>query len=303
MRRFMVWMCVSASVVLLLTSVIRAQTMQGLELDQIKTGDDAFKAGYLLVSGLGVGGDRAHRGQKEVMAIRAAQILAYRELLESIQGISISSETTVANAMADDKVRVAVEGVVRGAQTVSKSYDPQKDVATVYVRLPIKGSGSVMEMLLPHLKTVIPPPSESSTPYTPPTDTPSAPAPAPTPAPDSPRAAAPSADGLIVDVTGHLFRPALINRILTEHGEILYDPSKIAQEILVERGSGDYTTDTGKAKAILSERGSRNPMTIRAKGVARRTDVQVSKEDAAAIFTANQEKSFLEGAKVVFVLK
>jgi hypothetical protein len=294
-------MCVSASVVFLLTSVLRAQTMQGLELDQIKTGDDAFKAGYLLVSGLGVGGDRAHRGQKEVMAIRAAQILAYRELLESIQGITISSETTVANAMADDKVRVAVEGVVRGAQTVSKSYDPQKDVATVYVRLPIKGSGSVMEMLLPHLKTVIPPPSEPSPSYTPPTDAP--PAPGPTPAPDSPRAAVPSVDGLIVDVTGHLFRPALINRILTEHGEVLYDPSKIAQEILVERGSGDYTTDTGKAKAILSERGSRNPMTIRAKGVARRTDVQVSKEDATAIFTANQEKSFLEGAKVVFVLK
>jgi hypothetical protein len=300
MRRFRVLMSFVTGVLLSLATVLCAQTIPGPELDQIKTGDEALKAGYLLVSGLGVGGERPHRGQKEVMALRAAQILAYRELLESVQGITISSETTVQNAMADEKVRVAVEGVVRGAQTVSKHYDPQKDVATVYVRLPIKGSGSVMEMLLPHLKTVIPPSPESSMPYTPPPDAPSAPTPAPTPAP---KAAVPSADGLIVDVTAHIFRPALINRILSEQGEILYDPSKIAQEILVERGSGDYTTDTGKAKAILSERGSSNPMTIRAKDVARRTDIQVSKEDAVAIFTANQQTNFLEGAKVVFVLK
>jgi hypothetical protein len=295
MRRFMVLMSFATCVLLSLTSVLFAQSLQGPIPDQIRTTEEALKAGYLMVSGLGVGGNRPHPGQKEVMALRAAQILAYRELLESVQGITISSETTIENAMADEKVRAAVEGVVRGAQTVSKSYDPQKDVATVYVRLPIKGSGSVMEMVLPHLQTIIPPPSETL--YTPPADA----TPAPTPVPTPP--VVPSADGLIVDVTAHVFRPALINRILTEQGEILYDPSKIAQEILVERGSGDYTTDTGKAKAILSERGSSNPITIQAKGVARRTDVQVSKEDATAIFTANQETSFLEGAKVVFVLK
>jgi hypothetical protein len=290
----MVLMSFSTGILLSLISVLGAQAMQGPELDQIKTGDEALKAGYLMVSGLGVGGERPHRGQKEVMALRAAQILAYRELLESVQGITINSETTVENAMANEKVRAAVEGVVRGAQTISKHYDPQKDVATVYIRLPIKGSGSVMEMVLPHLNTIVPPTPEP--PYTPPTGT-SLP-----PAPPS-QAALPSADGLIVDVTAHAFRPALINRILTEQGEILYDPSKIAQEILVERGSGDYTTDTGKAKAILSERGSSSPMTIRAQGVARRTDIQVSKEDAAAIFAANQQTNFLEGAKVVFVLK
>ena len=124
MRRFMVLMSFATGVLLSLTAVLCAQTIQEPELDQIKTGDEALKAGYLLVSGLGVGGERPHRGQKEVMALRAAQILAYRELLESVQGMTISSETTVQNAMADEKVRVAVEGVVRGAQTISKHYDP-----------------------------------------------------------------------------------------------------------------------------------------------------------------------------------
>ncbi|MBI5047683.1 MAG: hypothetical protein HZB54_01850 [Deltaproteobacteria bacterium] len=87
------------------------------------------------------------------------------------------------------------------------------------------------------------------------------------------------------------------------YDEILYDPTKIAQNILVERGAGDYTNDVGKAKAILSERGSKNPLVIKASGVVKFTDVQVTGDDAANIFTANQKSNFLEGAKVVFVLK
>ena len=90
---------------------------------------------------------------------------------------------------------------------------------------------------------------------------------------------------------------------MAQNDEILYDPTKIAQDILVERGAGEYTNDVGKAKAILSERGSKNPLVIKAKGVVKLTDVQVSGDDAATIFTANQKANFLEGAKVVFVLK
>jgi hypothetical protein len=293
MQRFTMLVYICACALLTLTSGLFAQAVKEPVPELVKTTEEALQAGYFIVSGLGVGGERFQNlGQKEVMALRAAQVLAYRELLETVQGVTISSDTTVVNAMADEKVQAAVNGLIRGAQTISKHYDPQKDVATVYVRLPIKGSGSVIETLLPQLKAVPPPPQ--SEPYTPP---------APQEPPPAPQSTQQHADGLILDVTAHTFRPALINRILTEQGEILYDPSKIAQEILVERGSGDYTTDTGKAKAILSQRGSQRPLLVQAKGVMRRTDIQVGKEDAATIFAANQETNFLEGAKVVFVLR
>ena len=231
--------------------------------------------------------DVTHAGTRKIQALRAAQVRAYAALLEVMQGVHISGQTTVRDVMFENEVLTArLEGMVRGAQTTRQEYDPITEVATVHVQVPVKGLGSVTETLLPTLITTPQPPDSPA--YTPSAGL------APTAQP---------ADGLIVDVRARLFRPALINRVLSVQGEILYDPSKIAQGILVEQGSGGYTTDVGKARALLSERGSRNPLTVQAVDVARTTDAQVSQTDAAAIFAANQQTSFLEGAKVVFVVK
>jgi hypothetical protein len=256
--------------------------------------DQAIQRGYLLVSGQGVPGERfKHQGQRKLMALRAAQVDAYRQLLESVDKVKVSSESEVKDmAGENDLVRTAISGLVQGAQVIKRDYDVQEEIATVYLRLPITGKGGVIDNLLPQLHQTPPPPN--SKPYVPP-----APETAPQPHP-----AAKPIDGLIIDVTSYqAFRPALVNRILTEKGEVLYDPSKIAQDILVQHGSGDYTTDTGKAKAILSERGSQNPLLISASDIVRMTDVQVSAEAATTIFAANQQANFLEAAKVVFVLQ
>ena len=245
-----------------------------------------FVTGALVEKGQGAPRpDVTHPGTREIMARRAAQVRAYATLLEIVKGVHVSGSTTVNDmTFGNEVLTTRVEGVLKGAQTIRVEYDPLKELATAYVRLPVRGLGGLTEALLPGLTTIPPPPGNQ--PYT----------------PQAPPASQP-ADGLIVDARAHLFRPALINRILSAQGEILYDPSKIAQEILVERGSGDYTTDVGKAKALLSERGSRNPLTIQAAGVVRTTDAQVSQTDATAIFAANQHGNFLEGAKVVFVIK
>ena len=246
-----------------------------------------FATNALVVSGQGTPRpDVTHPGTRKIMALRAAQVRAYAQLLEATQGVHISGQTTVNDVMFGNETLTArVEGLVRGARTVRQEYDPMTQIATVHVQLPVKGSGSVTEVLLPDIVTTPQPPGAAYAPSA---------------------GLAPSAqpaDGLIVDVRERLFRPALINRILSVQGEILYDPSKIAQGILVEQGSGGYTTDVGKARALLSGRGSRNPLTVQAAGVARTTDVQVSQADAATIFAANQQTNFLEGAKVVFVMK
>ena len=231
--------------------------------------------------------DVTHPGTREAMARRAARVRAYAALLERMQGVHISGTTTVNDVMFGNEALTArVEGIVKGAQIIREEYDPTREIATAYVQLPVRGPGSVTEVLLPNIDTTPPPPDSRA--YTPPT---------------MPTVPAQPADGLIVDVRARPFRPALINRILSVQGEILYDPSKIAQGILVEQGSGGYTTDVGKAKALLSERGSRNPLTVQVAGVSRTTDAQVSQADAALIFAANQQTNFLEGAKVVFVMQ
>lgn len=249
----------------------------------------AFITGSLTVKGEGAAPtDRPlSAAQKKILAIRAAKVAALRELAEILDGVAVSGETIVKDASTQsDTIRAAVQGMVKGAKVIQEAYDPMTEMGAVYVSISMHGANGVSGQLLPQILPTLPPPMAAV--YMPPATMPTPPQPY---------------DALILDIREHSFKPALINRILAENDEILYDPTKIAQNILVERGAGDYTNDVGKAKAILSERGSKNPLVVKAAGVVKFTDVQVTGDDAANIFAANQKSNFLEGAKVVFVLK
>jgi hypothetical protein len=226
-------------------------------------------------------------GQKRLMALRAAKVIALRELAETLSGVRVSGETCVQDAAAkSDQVKAAVDGTVRGAEIVHEAYDERTEIGTVYVRVSLDGPNGLTRSLLPTMiaqKAV---------------DVPTAPPFAPPAAPP----AAPTADALIVDATGKDFRPALINRIVAANGSVLFEPSKVAPEILAKRGCGDYTDDIGKAKAILASHGAKNPLVITVAAVRRSTDAQVSEGDAAVIFSANEKGNFLQSAHVVFVL-
>lgn len=249
----------------------------------------AFIKGGLVIKGEGLPKkDAATPGEKELTAKRAATVVAQRNMAEVLNGVIISGQTTVKDLVLEsDQIRSTVEGMIKGAQVVYEAYDAYKSIAVVYLAIKIDGVDGLNGQLLPQILSTLPQPT--------------APAYAPTAA--LPAELAQPYDALILDIKEHAFKPALINRILAQNGEILYDPTKIAQNILVERGAGDYTNDVGKAKALLSERGAKNPLVVKAAGVVKFTDVQVSGDDAANIFTANQKANFLEGAKVVFVLK
>lgn len=110
-------------------------------------------------------------------------------------------------------------------------------------------------------------------------------------------------DGLIVDVTKKDFTPAIVNRIIVVSGGVVYGPQKIAQAVLVKKGAAEYTTEIGKAKAVLKERGIVNPLIITAESVKDGTDVVISQSDAELISVYNNRESFLESADVVFVLE
>jgi len=252
----------------------------------------AFIQGRLVIKGEGVPKEGiTNPGQKELTAKRAATVTAQRNIAEVLNGVIITGQTTVKDmALESDHIKSTVEGMIKGAHIVYEAYDSLKGIAVVYLSIKVDGTDGLSGQLLPQIVPTLPPPT------------------APVYAPPPPAAMVPVEppqlhDALILDIREHPFKPALINRILAQNGEILYDPTKIAQNILVERGAGDYTNDVGKAKALLSERGSKNPMVVKALSVVKFTDVQVSGDDAAGIFSANQKANFLEGAKVVFVLK
>src|SRR5208337_1271345 len=110
-------------------------------------------------------------------------------------------------------------------------------------------------------------------------------------------------DGLVIDATDQNFRPALINRIFTVKGDLIYDPSKVSQKVLVEQVCGEYTNSVDKAKAALASRGVRNPLIVKAVGTVSASDLQVSDDDAVIIYSSNQKGGFFAAAKVAFVLK
>lgn len=251
----------------------------------------AFSQGALLFYGEAVGNPK-HRTQtqRETMAKRAAVVVAQRAMAEYLEGFVIVGDTMVKDGMVQyDVIRQGVAAFLKGVQVVVQEYNKEKDTAVAIVKMGLHGPQGFASVFYekmskdPELNKAV------ST--------------------DKPVFKATSVvldqayDGLIIDATGHSFQPALINRIFSAKGEVLYDPAKVSQKVLIEQGCGEYTNSVEKAKAALESRGVKNPLVVKASGTTSKSDLQVSEEDAVAIFSANQKGNFMAGAKVAFVLK
>lgn len=251
----------------------------------------AFGQENLLFYGEAVGNPKhTSQAQREKMALRAAVVTAQRALLEYMEGFLLVGVTLIKDGMAQEDVMVAtVAGLVKGSQVVVQEYNRETDTAIALIKVGMHGPkgfatsfyekmGSdpkIKESVKTDKKPFVAPPVKVETEY----------------------------DGLIIDATEQNFRPALINRIFATKGDILYDPAKISQKVLVEQGCGEYTNSVDKAKAALSIRGVKYPLVIKASGATNPADLQVTDADATIIYSANQKGSFMATAKVAFVLK
>jgi hypothetical protein len=190
----------------------------------------------------------------------------------------------------DDSVKAAVSGILKGAKLVFSEYtEAGGGKAIALIQLSRKGKRSFAAVL--YNKMMSDPKFKDQLK----TDASNFKAP--------PVKLSEAYDGLIIDASEQNFRPALINRIFATKGDILYDPAKINQKVLIEQGCGEYTNSQDKAKAALGMRGVKNPLIIKASGTTNPADLQVSNDDAVTIYSANQKSSFMETAKVAFVLK
>ncbi|GAM09477.1 hypothetical protein OR1_01756 [Geobacter sp. OR-1] len=251
----------------------------------------AFMQETILFYGEGYGNPQHESpAQKEGMAKRAAVVSAQRAVAEYLEGFALASDTVVNQGVTvKDMVRSATAAYVKGVQVVFQDYSKEKDIAIAIVKIGMHGPDGFASHLYnkmnsdPAFKKAV--------------------------ATDKPVFRGDTVkleqayDGLIVDATEHQFRPALINRIFTQNGEVIYDPAKVSQKVLVEQGCGEYTNSVDKARAALEKRGVKNPLIIKASGATNFCDLQVSDNDAVTLFSANQKGNFLAAAKVAFVLK
>ena len=258
----------------------------------------AFRQEAILFYGEGVGSPDARTpAQREMGAKRAAEVVAQRAVAEYLNGFALVGDTLIKDGVQQyDTIRSAVNGVVKGVQVVFRDYNKEKDVAIAVVKVGMHGpngfASAVYDKLLksPELtKTLTEVDGKQAVVF-------------------KVEAARVEPikqkfDGLIIDATDQNFKPALINRIFSSKKELLYDPSKVSQKVLVEQGCGEYTNSVEKAKAALDTRGIKNPLVVKATGTVSSADLQVSDDDAVTIFSANQTDNFLAEAKVAFVLK
>jgi len=294
----------------------------GDEWESITAPVKVFEEGYIQVTGT------SEEGQSRYRAMRAATVVAQRDLLEVLEGIRLYGQTTVKDGMLrSDEIRTTITGFLQGAVKCGERFHRDRGYAEVCMRLYIRGKGSLYDVILPLIRENKLGPEEKMPYYKPkliPKVLPEATAPAgkteavvppevkekiPEAKPEpKPEVAPPSKiavvyDGIIIDVRDFQFKPALVNTIVTEKDEIVFDPSKILSEILVERGCGGFTTDPGKAKALLESWGSKKPMMLKGIGVVKMTNAKISVDDAAAIYVHDKKSNLLAQAKVVFLLK
>ena len=135
---------ISAAMILCLAGVAVGQDKVSASewVEQIgNKGSVNWTDGYVEAVGIGAPPQRnIGSPQARPMALRAAQIDAYRNLLEVVSGVRVDSTTTIRDFVVEsDIINTQVQGMVKGAKTMKQEYLSDGTVE-VTVRMPLSGN-------------------------------------------------------------------------------------------------------------------------------------------------------------------
>ena len=224
-------------------------------------------------------------GQARRAALRIAKQDALRQLVEIVNGVTLTSETTMSGAMFDDVIKTQVQGVIRGAfQVGDPKYLSDTSIEVMY-EVPMSG-----------ISEVVIPPGGFLDPF----------APNAAASPDAAAAAegptTGAITGLIIDCTGLGVRPAMSPQILDQNGGIVYGPSNYTREYAIKNGVAGYAKglDAGKE----DDRVKGNPLVIKAVAASgsNNVDVIIGNSDIMRIRSANSSYGILKDCRVLIVL-
>ncbi|HJM34712.1 MAG: hypothetical protein QF622_07615 [Candidatus Marinimicrobia bacterium] len=233
-------------------------------------------------------------GQARRSAMRIAKQDALRQLIEIVNGVNVTSETTVSGAMFDDVIKTQVQGAIRGARKVGEpKYLSDTSVEVVYE----VSMNNISRALLPMAERapVLSYESVTATGTAAATDA----------GQGGGAAAAPASGGvtgIIIDGSGLGLRPAMSPRILNQSGTVLYGPGQYDRDYAAANGVVGYAKTLGQAKADTRVQG--NPLVLRgasASGTAK-TDVIISNADAGKLVSAGRSAGLLQDCRIMFVL-
>ena len=251
---------------------------------QLENGSVDYSAQAINSIGIGfVPTNAVNAGQARRMALRIAKQDALRQLIEIVNGVTLTSETTMSGAMVDDVINTKVRGFIRGARQVGQPKYLSDTSVEVEFTVPMTG---ISDIILPPITVAAAPVNNTGVGGT---------------------AAAPTAttggvSGLIIDARGLKTRPAMAPRILDQNGNAVYGPGKYDRKYAVSNGVAGYSKTLEAAQK--DPRVTGNPLVI--KGVAisgtNRTDIVVSNSDVSRIDVADRNGNILKDCRVLILL-
>ena len=324
---------------LISASMVHAQTANPSDaVETVGQGMINWTSGEVYATGIGAPPANAvNAAQARAMAERAAQVVAYRNLLEIVKGVRVDSETVVENFMTkSDIIRTKIDGVIKGAMPVKKQYLSDGSVEiTVVMRM----KGDFLNAVVPETfgGAALPPPPVRPAPSVqvpaplrpapvppapekrpePPRVEPAKPAPQqPEKKPEPPKVVQPQvsvpdqsttqfkggkATGVVIDGRGLGLKPALLPKIVDPQGQEIYVGQVVARTNAVEQGVAGYAKDVNAASNNF--RVTDNPAVIRgvrASGAAR-TDIVLSQSDSQMLRDLGKKGDFLQYCRVIIV--
>ena len=215
--------------------------------------------------------------------IRAAKADALRQIIETVEGMILTSETTVENFMlSNDRITTEIRGVCRNFREVGEPVYMSDGSIELNVEMVLGpqfndvligemafAEGSVMPVQFSDLE-----PGSAS--YT----------------------------GLIVDCRELSVRPALAPRILSESGSEIYSNTWVDREWALQHGMVGYVRNLEQAREQQDRIGER-PLVVKAKDVqgANGADVVIEDEQGKILHALGENLTFLRECRVLFVLQ
>jgi len=266
-----------------------------LSLSLSATAEDAMTMGMVEATGLGTVDMTKVRNkiQGKILAKRAAVVDAQRNLLEMIEGVRVTSGTTVKDAQLEsDLIANRVKGLLKGAFTVEENIMEEDGEFLAEVKMAVCLSASLTQCKQrPNLGQIVyaalekPAKEEVFEPE--PAEVAAEPEP---PAPYT---------GVVVDLSQQDFSPYYDVRMVTSQGKEVYGPGHFDPS-----QGGDWlhwSKSVDNASSTANVIGS-NPLVIAASGTTEDSNIILSDDDAMAVFQANLKNDFLSQGKVIFVV-
>lgn len=236
-------------------------------------------------------------GHAYSIATKTARHLAYEKLAETVTGLNLFSDATYdRELMIDSNLRTVLRAMIKNAVVVNETQKQFND-GSIWVEVTLGMKMFTNDGLIkPSVAWADRFPVKINPPPEPITEPATVPVPPPLPATTE------QYTGLVIDATGLGANPAMLPKIYSVDGTILYGTQKIDKEYIIRYGLMGYKSNIQDAK--LTDRVGKHPLVVHASGIKgkNKTDFIISSLDEARIKQALEQIDFFNECRVIAVL-